>query len=121
MAQSLRPVTESEGLGAIEAKLMPHRMAITEWVSPADGSRGLRLSKVHDLLTRQGVRVPYSSLHRFAVSYCGFRERQRVTVRVADVAPGDLAEVDYGRLGLVYDPDEGASSSGLGAAGHTRP
>jgi transposase len=107
VAQRLRPVTEEEGLGAIEAKLMPQRPAITEWVSPADGSRGLRLSKVHDLLARQGVRVPYSSLHRFAVSYCGFRERQRVTVRVADVAPGELAEVDFGRLGVVSDPAKG--------------
>src|SRR5690554_6912076 len=70
--QSLRPVTESEGLGAIEAKLMPHRAAIREWVSPTDGGRGLRLAKVRVLLARQGVVVPYSSLHRFAVSYCGF-------------------------------------------------
>jgi transposase len=107
VGQSLRPVTESEGLGTIEARLMPQRAAITEWVSPADGSRGLRLSKVHDLLGRQGVDVAYSSLHRFAVRYCGFHERQRVTVRVAEVAPGELAEVDFGRLGLVYDPDKG--------------
>jgi transposase len=105
VARSLRPVTEVEGLGAVEARLMPHRAAITEWVSPADGSRGLRLAKVSGLLKRQGVEVPYSSLHRFAVSYCDFRERQRVTVRVADVEPGELAEVDYGRLGLVYDAD----------------
>ena len=105
--QSLRPVTESEGLGAIEAKLLPHRTAIGEWVSPADGSRGLRLAKVRELLTRQGVEVPYSSLQRFAVSYCGFNERRRVTVRVAEVAPGELAEVDFGRLGLVYDPGAG--------------
>lgn len=107
VSQSLRPVTESEGLGAIEARLMPHRPTIREWVSPGDGSRGLRLAKVHDLLVRQGVKVPYSSLHRFAVSYCGFGERQRITVRVADVSPGELAEVDYGRLGIVYDPDTG--------------
>jgi transposase len=107
VSQSLRPVTASEGLGAIEARLMPHRPTITEWVSPGDGSRGLRLAKVRDLLVRQGVEVPYSSLHRFAVSYCGFRERQRITVRVADVGPGELAEVDYGRLGIVYDADSG--------------
>jgi transposase len=107
VGQSLRPVTDAEGLGAIEARLMPHRPTITEWVSPVDGSRGLRLAKVHDLLVRQGVKVPYSSLHRFVVSYCGFRERQRITVRVADVGAGELAEVDYGRLGIVYDPDTG--------------
>ena len=107
VARSVRPVPEDEGLGAIEAQLMPQRAAIRQWVSPADGSRGLRLSKVHELLARQGIEVAYSSLHRFAVSYCGFQERQRVTVRVAEVAPGELAEVDYGRLGLVYDPDTG--------------
>jgi hypothetical protein len=107
VARSVRPVTDSAGLGAIESRLMPHRTAIRRWVSPEDGSRGLRLAKVHELLTRQGVEVPYSSLHRFAVSYCGFHERRRMTVRVAEVEPGELAEVDYGRLGLVYDPDTG--------------
>jgi len=107
VARSVRPVSDDEGLGAIEAQLMPQRAAIRQWVSPEDGSRGLRLAKVHELLARHGIEVPYSSLHRFAVSYCGFRERRRVTVRVADVDPGELAEVDYGRLGLVYDPDTG--------------
>ena len=107
VGQSLRPVSEAEGLGAIESKLMAQRTTIAEWVSPTDGSRGLRLSKVHALLARQGLEVPYSSLHRFAVRYCGFRERQHITVRVAEVAPGELAEVDFGRLGLVRDPDSG--------------
>lgn len=107
VGQSLRPVSEAEGLGSIESRLMAQRTTIQEWVSPADGSRGLRLSKVHALLTRQGLDVPYSSLHRFAVRYCGFRERQRRTVRVADVAAGEVAEVDFGRLGLMSDPDSG--------------
>ncbi len=107
MSQSVRRVTEPEGLGAIAARLMPHRPTITEWVSPGDGRRGLRPAKVRELLGRQGVAAPYSSLHRFAVSYCGFRDRQRLTVRVADVAPGELAEVDYGRLGIVYDLETG--------------
>ena len=123
VAQSLRPVTEAEGLGAIEARLMPHRATITGWVSPADGGPGLRLAKVHDLLVRQGVEVPYSSLHRFAVRYCGFRDRQRVTVRVADVAPAELAGVDFGRLGLVYDPDKGRNRFAwalLVTLGHSR-
>jgi hypothetical protein len=59
---------------------------------------------VHQLLTRTGVRVPYSSLHRFVVKHCGFGARGRVTVRMADVAPGEVAEIDFGRLGLVHDP-----------------
>jgi len=74
---------------------------------PQDGSRGLRLSKVHELLGRQGIEVPYSSLHRFAVKHCELQERKRITVRVTEVEPGEVAEVDFGRLGLVADPETG--------------
>jgi hypothetical protein len=35
------------------------------------------------LLTRTGVTVPYSSLHRFVVKHCGFGVRGRITVRAA--------------------------------------
>jgi len=59
------------------------------------------------LLARQGVSVPYSSLHRFAVAQCGFQDERRVTVRVAPVAAGELAEVHFGRLGCVPDPETG--------------
>ena len=65
----------------------------------------LLLPMVHELLGRQGIEVPYTSLHRFAVKHCGFQERKRITVRVAEVEPGELAEVDFGRLGLVADPE----------------
>src|ERR1700745_2834295 len=36
-------------------------------------AQGLRLSKLRKLLLRQGVRVPYATLHRFAVAELGFR------------------------------------------------
>jgi hypothetical protein len=53
--------------GEIEAELLPHLEQIRTWLMPAPTEkRGLRLTKVHQLLTRLGVRVPYSSLHRFA-------------------------------------------------------
>jgi transposase len=53
------------------------------------------------------VHVPYSSLHRFAIKHCGFAERRRITVRMAECEPGELAEVDFGRLGYVWDPRAG--------------
>jgi hypothetical protein len=62
---------------------------------------------VHELLTRQDVHVPYSSLHRFAIKHCGFAERRRITVRMAECEPGELAEVEFGRLGYVPDPQSG--------------
>jgi transposase len=105
VSQRLRPVALDAAPGTSEAQLAPHREQIRAWLQPEAERRGLKLTKVHQLLARQGVDVPYSSLHRFAVGHCGFRERSRRTVRVADVAPGELAEVDFGRLGLVWDPE----------------
>ena len=60
--------------------------------------------EVHRLLRRRGGDVPYSTLHRFAVKYCGFSDRRRITVRRADCEPGELAEVDFGKLGLPRTP-----------------
>jgi len=105
VAQRVRPVRDEASPGASQARLLPHREQIQAWLAPEEGHRGLRLTKVQQLLTRQGVDVPYSSLHRFAVKYCGFADRRRLTVRRAETAPGELAEVDFGRLGLVWDPE----------------
>jgi hypothetical protein len=53
------------------------------------------------------VDVAYSSLHRFAVKHCGFGRGGHTTVRMAECEPGELAEVDFGKLGLVPDPETG--------------
>jgi transposase len=105
VATRVRPVRDTVSPGESQAQLAPLREQIRAWLTPEDERRGLRLTKVQQLLTRQGVDVPYSSLHRFAVDQCGFADRRRFTVRRADVAPGELAEVDFGRLGLVWDPE----------------
>ena len=106
VARRLKPVADEPREGASEAALAPHRERIRAWLFPEEG-RGLRLTKVRELLGRQGVEVPYSSLHRFALTHLGFQDRRRTTVRVAEVEPGELAEVDFGRLGLVPDPETG--------------
>ena len=88
-----------------EQMLLPHKDQVQQWLAPHDGyKRGLRLTKVHGLLHKRGVSVSYSALYRFACKHLDFG-CQASTVRMADVAPGEVAEVDFGRLGLVYDPD----------------
>jgi hypothetical protein len=60
------------------------------------------LTKVHVLLARRGVHVPYRTLHRFAVGRCGFGAG-RQTVRVADGEPGVELQIDFGKMGLIGD------------------
>ncbi len=66
-------------------------------------AQGLRLSKLRKLLLRQGVRVPYATLHRFAVAELGFG-RTAATVPIADCAPGQELQVDTGWMGYL-EPD----------------
>lgn len=107
MGQRAQPAA-TRGAGDVAVALAPHAAQIRAWFEPPPPARrGLRLTKVHQLLGRLGVHVPYSSLYRFAKTHCGFGARQRVTVRMADVPPGEVAEIDFGRLGRVRDPETG--------------
>lgn len=63
----------------------------------------LRLTKIHRLLARSGVVVPYSTLHRFAAQELGFG-RKAATVPVADGEPGHELQVDTGWV-LSLEPD----------------
>jgi transposase len=90
------------GVGLARESLAAHREQIRAWLD-----KDLTLVKVHVLLGRRGVVVPYRTLHRFAADECGFG-RRRPTLRVADGDPGVEVQVDFGRLGLVPDPARGA-------------
>jgi transposase len=66
-----RPASERSP-GDTEARLLEHRDQIKEWLKAGPTEkRALRLSKVHELLRRRNVDVPYSTLHRFAVKPVG--------------------------------------------------
>ncbi|MGH3528749.1 MAG: IS21 family transposase [Pseudonocardiaceae bacterium] len=69
---------------------------------------GLTVVKAHDLLTRRGTVVPERTLHRYALEALGVgRSARTTTVRVADGEPGSELQVDFGRMGLVFDPASG--------------
>jgi transposase len=53
-----------------------------------------------------GVDVTYSTLYRYAREALGFGG-PKVTVRMAETEPGEVAQVDFGRMGLVFDPETG--------------
>lgn len=81
-----------------EQVLLPHKDTITSWIEDDH----LTLTKIHIKLSRMGVEVSYQSLYRFVTVHIGLASK--TTVRMADTAPGEVAEVDFGRLGLLYDP-----------------
>jgi transposase len=96
----VRPGSACASPGEVEERLLPHLDAVRTWIKPTPPERPLTLTKVHDLLARRGVEVSYSGLYRFAVRHCDAGQG-RTTVRIADSTPGELAEVDFGRLGYV--------------------
>ena len=85
--------------GETERILLPHQERIRNWLQEDK----LLLTRVHDLLTRDGILVPYISLYRFARKRCEFGGSPSVTVRRLEGQPGEYAEVDFGRLGYLQE------------------
>jgi transposase len=85
--------------GAAWARCGEHR----DFIAAKLGER-VRLSKVHKLLLRQGVDVPYATLHRFAVAELEFG-RGAATIPVADCEPGQELQVDTGWVGWIVPLD----------------
>ena len=110
---------DDEFIGAVVEAVRPHRVdgrgegwrllvanhdQIEAWLK----NDGLTVVKVGDLLARRGVVVAERTLHRYASEVCDVgRGRRGTTVRVADGKPGDELQVDFGRMGLVFDPESG--------------
>jgi transposase len=80
------------------ARCVEHRASIERLLGDK-----VRLSKVRRLLARQGIDVPYPTLHRFAVAELSFG-RTATTMPVADCEPGQEVQVDTGWMTLTQ-PD----------------
>ena len=90
-----------DGHGDSWRLLEAHADQVRAWLEKDD----LTVTKVGTLLARQGVVVPGRTLRRFAAELCGPRRGRGTTVRVADGEPGDELQVDFGRMGLLFDPE----------------
>jgi transposase len=97
---AVRPARPA-GYGSAWQLLEAQRQQISQWVD-----QGLSVVKIGTLLGRRGVVVPYRTLHRFCVACCGFG-RGSETVRVVDGEPGAECQIDFGKMGLLFDPGSG--------------
>jgi transposase len=101
VVEAVRP-HRTDGHGEAWRTLQVHHDDIALWVE-AD----LTGVKITELLERRGVAVPARTVQRYIAQVLGRRRGRAPTVRVADGEPGDECQVDFGRMGLVFDPTSG--------------
>jgi transposase len=101
VVEAVRP-HRSDGHGEAWRLLVAHHDRIKGWLDD-----GLTAVKVHEFLGREGIVVPERTMHRYALEECEHGRGPKTTVRVADGKPGDELQVDFGRMGLLFDPDSG--------------
>jgi hypothetical protein len=85
VAEAVRPVRPG-GHGQAWDRLEACHTQVQVWVK-----QGLTVVKIGVLLERQGIAVPYRTLHRFCAERCGYGRAAATTVRVADGEPGPNA------------------------------
>ena len=85
-----------------EEKLEPWADQIYQWVTVDR----LQVTRIQELLAQRGCEVSYTSLRRF-LQRKHWRRRSLRTVRMEQSAPGEVAELDFGRLGYVVDQETG--------------
>ena len=83
-------------------KLTPWADQIYQWITVDR----LQLTRIQELLAERDCQVPYTSLHRF-VSRRNWQRRRTTTVRMGSSVPGEVAELDFGRLGYIQDQETG--------------
>jgi transposase len=84
-----------------QAMLEPYREQIATWLDQDH----LLLTRIQELLEPH-VEVKYTTLRRF-VRQAGLWKQPRSTVRMAPSAPGEVAEMDFEKLGTLIDPVTG--------------
>ena len=102
VVERVRP-HRTDGHGRAWAVCVAEHEQLETWLVKS----GLTVVKAHELLVRRGVVVPERTLHRYALEVLGVGRsaRGRSTVRVADGVPGGELQVDFGRMGLVFDAE----------------
>lgn len=100
VCEAVRP-HRTDGHGAAWSELVARHDEVKGLVED-----GLTVRKIHELLARRGVVVPERTLHRYVLEVLGHgRSARTTTVRVADGEPGSECQVDFGKMGLLFDPE----------------
>jgi transposase len=100
--EAVRP-DRPNGRGEVWEVLCANHDQIAKWVE-----KGLTVVKISDLLARQGTVVPQRTLHRYCTQCTEYRgRRDGGTVPVVDGEPGVECQIDFGRMGMIFDSESG--------------
>ncbi len=83
-------------------QLEPWADQIYQWIA----KDRLQMTRIHELLMARECALSYQSLRRFVLKR-NWRRPSKTTVRMEDTPPGEVAEADFGRLGMITDPTTG--------------
>ena len=96
-----RPLPDPSAERKAVAEHKPH---IVEWLGK---KRPLRLRKIHTLLVRDhGLVASYDTLRRYAIEELGWQKKEP-TILLEDPPPGQEAQVDFGKMGMMKDTATG--------------
>ena len=111
------PPTESQLLCLVQLNragpsktIAPTDDVLEPWAGQIEGwlkHDRLKLTRIQDLLAQHNCLVAYTCLRRHVMKRGWFGKSSQTTVRMADTGPGEVAEADFGRLGLTWDPQSG--------------
>lgn len=101
VVEAVRP-HRRDGHGEGWRLLQAHHDEIAVWVAD-----DLTAVKIYELLARRGLEIPCRTVQRYVAEVCGRTRGRGPTVRVADGEPGDELQIDFGRMGLIFDPATG--------------
>jgi len=100
--EAVRP-DRPDGHGQVWEVLRANHDQIVKWVE-----EGLTVVKICDLLERRGTAVPQRTLHRYCTQCTEYRGRRSAgTVPVVDGEPGVECQIDFGRMGKIFDAESG--------------
>lgn len=92
-----------QGFGSAWEVLCANHDRINKWVDD-----DLTVVKIGDLLARQGVIVAQRTLHRYCQARTSYQGRRRAgTVPVVDGEPGVECQIDFARMGMLFDAATG--------------
>ena len=91
-----------EAVAPVEEQLESWGDQIYQWVAVDR----LQVTRIQELLAQRGCAVSYTSLRRF-LQRRNWRRRSLKTIRMEQSGPGEVAELDFGRLGYIQDQETG--------------